>query len=67
MYQPRRRFKQTKYLQQRPPESASYARREAEIIPAGPRKQQMAKKARVAETTGGIEEWISSPGLAPPE
>jgi len=63
----RRRFKQTMPLQQRLMKFASYAREEAQGIPTGPRKQQMLEKARMAEATADFEQWISSPGLAPPE
>jgi hypothetical protein len=67
MIKRRRRFKQTTSLQQRLLTFANYARREAESVPSGHRKQQMLRKARMAEAAAGLEEWISSPALAPPE
>jgi hypothetical protein len=63
----RLRVKQTMSLQKRLLTFAGYARDAAEDLPLGPRKQQMLEKAREAETTANLDQWISSPGLAPPE
>jgi hypothetical protein len=64
-------------MQRRPEHSASlderiadHARRirdEAKAMPPGKERQEMVRRARQAEVAAHISEWISSPGLRPPE
>jgi hypothetical protein len=51
---------------------ADYARmaekcaRDADRMPPGPERDELLKKAKLFESYGKIENWISSPGLQPP-
>lgn len=62
----RRRFKQTESLQERLLKFAKASREQARQLPAGAAREQLVKKARQAETTAHLDEWMSSPGLQPP-
>ncbi|MGY8706374.1 hypothetical protein RAD16_11605 [Bradyrhizobium sp. 18BD] len=50
-------------------EQASDAKRlrEATLIPPGPSREQVMRKARQSETGSHMNEWLRSPGLKPPE
>lgn len=48
-------------------ESAAKARAEAEALPAGPARRELFRKAREAETTARLNDWLTSPGLLPPK
>jgi hypothetical protein len=48
-------------------EFAKAARSTAQCLPAGPERDDLIKRARVAETTAHLDEWVNSPGLRPPE
>ncbi|MHC2279980.1 hypothetical protein ACVME8_006623 [Bradyrhizobium diazoefficiens] len=63
----RRRFKQMVSLEERLAEEAEHLREEAKSLPPGIEREQILRKARQAETGAHISEWLSSPGLAPPE
>lgn len=63
----RRRFKQTQSLEVRLAESARRLRREAKLLPPGAKRDEMIRKARQAETASHMNEWLTSPGLRPPE
>nr|WP_244647786.1 hypothetical protein [Bradyrhizobium diazoefficiens] len=63
----RRRFKQTKSLEERLSEEAKRLREEAKLHPPGAVREALLRKARQAETASRINEWLSSPGLQPPE
>jgi hypothetical protein len=63
----RRRFKQTKSLEERLAEEARRLREEAELLPHGPVRDAALRRARQAETGSHMSEWLSSPGLQPPE
>jgi len=39
----------------------------AKILPPGPERDALIKKASQAETAAHIDEWLSSPGLQPPK
>jgi hypothetical protein len=62
-----RRFKQTQSLEERLSEQAKRLRAEAKLLPPGARRDEMIRKARQAETASHMNEWLSSPGLRPPE
>jgi hypothetical protein len=63
----RLRFKQTQSLEERLSEKAKRLRAEAELLPPGARRDEMISKARQAETASHLNEWLTSPGLRPPE
>lgn len=65
--QKRRRFKQTTSLEERLAEVARRLREEAKLLPHGPAREEALRKARQAETGSHINEWLTSPGLRPPE
>jgi uncharacterized coiled-coil DUF342 family protein len=62
----RRRFKQVVSLKDRLIQQAQNLRRQAEQMPPGVRRDELMKKARQAETTAHVDDWLSSPGLRPP-
>jgi hypothetical protein len=63
----RRRFKQTQSLEERLAEEAKRLREEANLLPPGAERDAMLRKARQAETGSDMSDWLSSPGLRPPE
>ena len=65
--QQRRRFKQSDPLEERLAEEAKRLREEAGLLPPGAVRDEMIRKARQAETGSHMSEWLSSPGLRPPQ
>jgi hypothetical protein len=65
--QRRRRFKQIDTLEARLAEEAKRLREEAKSLPPGAERDEMVRKARQAEIGSHMTEWITSPGLRPPE
>ena len=63
----RRRFKQTRSLEERLSEEAKRLRAEAKLLPPGVARDEMIRKARHAETASHMNEWLTSPGLRSPE
>lgn len=63
----RRRFKQTRSLEERMAEQAAKLKAEAEQLPAGAEREGLLKRARIAETGAHLSNWITSPGLQPPK
>jgi len=63
--QHRRRFKQTQSLETRLAEEA--LREEAKLLPPGAERDDLIRKARQAEIGSHMNEWLTSPGLRPPE
>jgi hypothetical protein len=63
----RRRFNQTQSLEERLAEEAKRLRAEAKLLPPGAIRDTLIRKARQAETGSHMSEWLSSPGLRPPE
>ena len=63
----RRRFKQTQSLEERLAEEAKRLREEAKLLPPGALREEIIRKARQAETGSHMNEWLTSPGLRPPE
>jgi hypothetical protein len=47
-------------------EQAEAFRREAEQLPYGKEREELLRRARQLETASQVNEWLSSPGLAPP-
>jgi hypothetical protein len=63
----RRRIKQTQSLEKRLADDAKRWREEARLLPPGPVRDELLRKARRAETGSHISEWLSSPGMRPPK
>jgi hypothetical protein len=63
----RRRFKQTQSLEDRLAEEAKRLRDQAKLMPPGPEREIMIRKARQAETGSHMSEWLRSPELQPPK
>jgi hypothetical protein len=63
----RRRFKQTQSLEERLSEEAKRLRAEAKLLPPGARRDDMIRRARQAEIASHLNEWLTSPGLRPPD
>jgi hypothetical protein len=47
-------------------EQAEALKRKAEQLPYGKEYEELLRKARQLETASHVNEWLSSPGLAPP-
>ncbi|MGY8706378.1 hypothetical protein RAD16_11625 [Bradyrhizobium sp. 18BD] len=65
--QRRRRFKQIDSLEQRLAEHAKRLREQAASLPPGAEREQMLRRARQTEAGSQLSEWLTSPGLTPPE
>jgi hypothetical protein len=65
--QKRRRFKQTKSLQDRLLEEAQNLREQVKLLPFGLVRDATLKKARRLEAAAHMDEWLNSPGLQPPK
>jgi hypothetical protein len=63
----RRRFKQTKSLEERLSEEAKRLRAEAKLLPPRAVREGLIRRARQAETGSHMSEWLTSPRLQPPE
>ena len=53
-------------IEEKWPEQAEAFRCEAEQLPYGKEREELLHKARQLETASHVNEWLSSPGLAPP-
>jgi len=62
----RRHFSQTQSLEARLAEEARRLREAVKLLPPGPERDEMIRKARRAETGSHMSEWLRSPGLQPP-
>jgi hypothetical protein len=60
-------MKLDKSLEEMLAQEAEKLRREAEKLPHGPERDHILRKARQAETGSHMTNWISSPGLQPPD
>lgn len=63
----RRRFKQTRSLEERLSEEAAKLREKAQGIPPGLERERLIDRARQAETASHMSEWLSSSGLQSPK
>ena len=63
----RRRFKNILTFPERLEQEITRLRTEADKLPHGTEREELLRKARQAETASHISEWLSSPGLRPPE
>ena len=62
----RRRFKQTKTLDQRLADEVARLRDQARVLPPGHGREMLLRKARQDEAAIQIEAWLRSPGLRAP-
>ncbi len=65
--QRRRRFKQTTSLEHRLETEAKRLREQAKALPPGAERDELIRRARQAEIGSRMNEWLTSPGLRPPE
>jgi hypothetical protein len=63
----RRRFKQTSSLDQRLIEDVQRLRKKAQGAHPGIERDKLIRKARHAEAAADMQEWLTSPGLRPPD
>ncbi|WP_448044056.1 hypothetical protein [Bradyrhizobium liaoningense] len=63
----RHRFNHVETLEARLAAEAERLREQASSLPPGPARDEMLRKARQAETGSQMSEWLSSPGLQPPD
>ncbi|THD70779.1 MAG: hypothetical protein E7813_07115 [Bradyrhizobium sp.] len=63
----RRRFNQTRSLEERLAEEAKRLRAEAKLLPHGAKRDELIRRARQAETGSHMSAWLRSPELRPPE
>ena len=62
----RLRFKQDRALGERLIKEARLAREKAGALPPSEEREGLLKKARQADITAHLDEWLSSPGLKSP-
>jgi hypothetical protein len=62
----RRRFKQTTSLQERLSAFAKDMREEASELPPSRKRDELLKRARMADTASSIDEWARTPGVQLP-
>lgn len=62
----RRRFKQTTTLKERLVAFAEEVREKASMLPPGPEREDLLKRASRADTAAHIDEWVNSSGLQSP-
>jgi hypothetical protein len=64
--QKRRHFTHTVALRERLVEQARLLREKAKMLPLGPEREHLIRKARQDETAADIDAWLNSSGLKPP-
>ncbi|WP_258762383.1 hypothetical protein [Bradyrhizobium arachidis] len=62
----RRRVTQTRSLEERMAEQAAKLKEQASHLPAGKERDDLLRRAKIAETGSRINDWLSSHGLQPP-
>jgi hypothetical protein len=63
----RRRFKQTQSLAERLVQDVEYLKVQLASMPPGPERDHLVRRIRQNETAAHIDQWLSSPGLQPPQ
>jgi hypothetical protein len=63
----RRRVRQTSPLEVRLAEQAKSLREQAKKLPHGPQREALLRRARQDEVGAHMTEWLTSPGVQPPE
>lgn len=61
----RRRFKQDKTLEERLRLDADLLRKQAATLPLGPKRDDLIRKAALADEAAGMSEWLRPPGQLP--
>jgi hypothetical protein len=61
----RNRIKPTDSLEKRLQKFAEESSRAARLLPPGKERAELLRKAKQAETTAHITDWVTSPGLTP--
>ncbi|WP_038936205.1 hypothetical protein [Bradyrhizobium japonicum] len=61
----RRRVKQTRSLEERMAEQAARLKEQASQLPAGAEREDLLKRARIAETGAHLSDWLRSPVIRP--
>jgi hypothetical protein len=62
-----RRSKQITFLKDGLSEQVARWREEANALPAGHERQELLRKARQADVSARLDEWLTSSGLQPPK
>jgi hypothetical protein len=62
----RRRHKQTISFKDRLADWAGKIREQAAQLPPGAEREEMLKRASLADTAAHLDDWATSPGLQPP-
>jgi hypothetical protein len=65
--QKRRRYKQAVALEVRLAEESKRLREQADLLPVGKERDQLLRKAGVADTGSHLTQWLTSPGLQLPK
>jgi hypothetical protein len=65
--QQRRRLKQTVSLSKRLKIFSEHLKAKATELRPGPERDTLLKNARLADMASDINQWVTSPGLQPPE
>jgi hypothetical protein len=63
----RRRFKQTLSLSARLVQDVEHLKAQLAMTPPGPERDHLVKRIRQNETAAHIDQWLTSPGLQPPQ
>jgi hypothetical protein len=63
----RRRIKHTMSFDERLVDRAKRLRDQAKTLSPGIERDELIRKARQAETASRVNDWLTSPGLAPPK
>jgi hypothetical protein len=63
----RRRFKQTLSLSERLVQDVERLKTRLATLPPGPERDQLARRIRQNETAANLDQWLTSPGLQPPQ
>lgn len=63
----RHRVKHTRSLEERMVEQAAKLKEKASQLPGGKERDDLLRRARIAETGSHISDWLTSPGLQPPK
>lgn len=63
----RRRIKQIQSLEERLEQEAERLREQAKALPHSMEREHLLRRARQCETGAHMSEWLSSPGLQPPD
>lgn len=63
----RRRVKHQTTFEERLAEQARSLREQAKGVPPGVERENLIRRARQAEAASHMNEWLSSPGLRPPQ